>query len=121
MAEEKTLPGCPKKKRVKEVKSHLWSYGIRPSIHRLWTMTWSWAHEISISHYRQRWPLPSEIASMYVFLLFLEMKQNFSLKLPHKAMERMTPAVLQHLALTQKQPGLPSPAVIALMAPEGES
>ena len=36
MAEERSLPGWPRKKLVKEVRRHLWHYGIRPTqIHDL--------------------------------------------------------------------------------------
>ena len=47
MAEERSLPGWPKKKLVKEVRRHLWHYGIRPSKFTLWHAAWSWAYAIA--------------------------------------------------------------------------
>jgi hypothetical protein len=74
MAEEKTLPGWPKKRLVKQVRSHLWSYGIRPK-HTVWHATWAWASAIANSYFHTHWPLPSEIANQYVFLLLGYMQQ----------------------------------------------
>jgi hypothetical protein len=41
MAEERSLPGWPKKKLVKEVRQHLSHYGIRPVKFTIWQTTWS--------------------------------------------------------------------------------
>ena len=38
--EERSLPGWPKKRLVKEVRRHLWHYGIRPSEFAIWQATW---------------------------------------------------------------------------------
>ena len=41
MAEEKDLPGWPRKKLVKAVRSHLWSYGIRPCLYPHFSKHWT--------------------------------------------------------------------------------
>ena len=84
MAEHRELPGWPRKRLVKQVRSHLWSYGIRPK-GEAWRAAWTWAHAIAQSYYHTSWPLPSEIATQYVLLLLTEMKGNFALKLPYRA------------------------------------
>jgi len=84
MAEDRNLPGWPKKRLVKAVRSHLWHYGSRPKF-TIWQATWTWASAIANSYYHTTWPLPSEIASQYLFLLLGEMRQNFALKLPYRA------------------------------------
>jgi hypothetical protein len=84
VAEEKTLSGWPKKRLVKEVRSHLWSYGIRPT-YTVWHATWSWANAIAKSYYHTSWPIPSEIGHLYVFLLLGHMNQYHGLKLPYRA------------------------------------
>lgn len=110
MAEDRNLPGWPKKRLVKEVRSHLWHYGIRPQF-TIWRATWTWASAVANSYYRTTWPLPSEIASQYVLLLLGQMKQNFSLKLPFRAgkiipeeVRRLLPAPAPD-AITQGHPG----------------
>ncbi len=85
MAEERSLPGRPKKKLVKQVRSHLWHYGIRPTRFTIWQATWAWAHAIARSYLHKSWPLPSEIATQYILLLLAEMKS--SLRLPYRAGE----------------------------------
>lgn len=84
MAEDRTLPGWPKKRLVKAVRRHLWHYGIRPQW-RPWQATWSWASAIANSDYHTHWPLPSEIASQYVLLLLAQMNETRSLRLPYRA------------------------------------
>ncbi|MEQ8788434.1 MAG: hypothetical protein RIC55_19140 [Pirellulaceae bacterium] len=85
MAEDRDLPGWPKKRLVKRVRSHLWRYGIRPK-GEAWRAAWSWAYAIATSYYyRTTWPLSSEIATQYVLLLLAEMKRNRSLNLPYRA------------------------------------
>ena len=66
MAEERTLPGWPKKKLVREVRKHLSHYGIRPNQFSIWQATWAWASAIAQSYYHTHWPLPSEIATQYI-------------------------------------------------------
>jgi hypothetical protein len=93
MAEHRDLPGWPKKKLVAQVRRHLASYGIRPSLSRLWYETWQWANQIAQSYVFPRWPIPSEIAAQYVCLLLLEMQANHVLKLPYRAGEQQPPSV----------------------------
>ncbi len=63
MAEDHSLPGWPKKKLVKDVRRHLWHYGIRPVRFDMWRATWAWADKIARSYWRTHWPLPSEIGT----------------------------------------------------------
>lgn len=98
MAEDRGLPGWPKKKLVKAVRRHLWSYGIRPNSIKLWHETWAWANQITMSYVYPRWPLPSEIGSQYVLLLLLDMNANRGLRLPFRAMQQMPNALRQRLA-----------------------
>ena len=84
MAENRELPGWPKKRLVKEVRSHLWHYGIRPK-GDAWRATWAWAAAIARSYYHTHWPIPSEIAAQYVLLLLAQMNESRSLRLPFRA------------------------------------
>jgi hypothetical protein len=101
MAEHRDLPGWPKKKLVREVRRHLATYGIRPSLPRLWHMTWEWAKQITNSYVFPRWPLPSEIASQYVLLLLVEMQSNHALRLPHRAAEQQPESVKARLCASR--------------------
>lgn len=84
MAEQRDLPGWPKKRLVREVRRHLWRYGIRPrSIP--WIAAWSWANAIANSYYHTSWPTATEISTQYLLLLLAEMKGNHSLRLPFRA------------------------------------
>lgn len=98
MAEHRDLPGWPKKKLVKEVRRQLASFGIRPSLARLWHETWQWASQVTNSYVFPRWPLPSEIGAQYVCLLLLEMQANHALKLPHRAAEQQPESVKARLS-----------------------
>jgi hypothetical protein len=98
MADSRDLPGWPKKKLVKQVRQQLASYGIRPSLSKLWYETWAWSSKITSSYIFPRWPLASEIASQYVFLLLLEMQANHALKLPYRAAEQQPDSLKQRLA-----------------------
>src|SRR5581483_5378970 len=102
MAENRELPGWPKKKLVVQVRRQLASYGIRPSLHKLWHETWQWANLITNSYVFPRWPLPSEIAAQYMLLLLLEMQANRALKLPYRAAEQQPPSI--RLRLTAGRP-----------------
>lgn len=84
MAEQRDLPGWPKKRLVREVRSHLWRYGIRPAW-KPWRATWSWANAIANSYFHTRWPSASAISTQYILLLLVEMKSNFALRLPYRA------------------------------------
>ena len=60
MAEERSLPGWPKKRLVKEVRRHLSCYGFRPVKQAAWQAAWSWANKIAHSYFHVHWPLASE-------------------------------------------------------------
>jgi hypothetical protein len=118
MAESRDLPGWPKKKLVTQVRRQLASFGIRPSLHRLWQETWEWAHKITQSYVFPRWPLPSEIAAQYVCLLLLEMQANHAPKLLYRAGEQQPLSVCLRLSagrpvlrLEQKDAGPDQPEV----------
>lgn len=83
------LPGHPKPKLVKEVRSHLSRYGIRPTNHELWQLTWKWACDIAVSYFYTSWPMASEIAAQYVLLLLSEMRTAKALRLPYRASDKM--------------------------------
>lgn len=104
MAENRDLPGWPKKKLVSEVRKQLSRYGIRPSLPKLWYETWQWASQITNSYVFPRWPLPSEIAAQYVLLLLLEMQANRALKLPYRAAEQQPPSIKLRLAAGRPVP-----------------
>lgn len=105
MAEERSLPGWPKKKLVKEVRRHLSHYGIRPAKFEIWQATWSWASAIARSYWHVHWPLPSEIATQYILLLLVEMKSSCMLRLPYRANEIVPPEVARLLPAAH-QPGI---------------
>lgn len=108
MAEDRELPGWPKKRLVKQVRSHLWRYGIRPR-GEAWRAAWAWASAIARSYYHTHWPLPWEIASQYVLLLLCEMRQGSSLKLPFRANKVVPDEVRRLLPAGPLRDGLPQP------------
>jgi hypothetical protein len=98
LSERNTLPGGPSKNRITQVRQFLRPWGIRPTRDSsLWVETWRWAWEVAKSYNtlalpgipRHRWPLASEIASQYVFLVLLEMGKR--LRLPFRAGQHLTP------------------------------
>lgn len=105
MAEERSLPGWPKKKLVKEAGRHLWHYGIRPTKFALWQATWRWAYEIAKSYWHTHWPMASEIATQYILLLLVEMKTSHMLRLPYRAGDHI-PAEVAALLPVAQQPAL---------------
>jgi hypothetical protein len=105
MAEERSLPGWPKKKLVKEVRSHLWHYGIRPTKFAIWQATWTWAYAIARSYWHVHWPLPTEIASQYLLLLLADMKSSFMLRLPYRAADHL-PAEVGAMLPSSHAPGI---------------
>jgi hypothetical protein len=107
MAEERSLPGWPKKRLVKEVRRHLSHHGIRPVRPSLWEATWSWANAIAHSYFHVHWPLPSEIGTQYILLLLSEMQGSHLLRLPYRANEHLPPAVAALLPILQQQ-GFPA-------------
>lgn len=93
MAEERSLPGWPKKRLVKDVRRRLWAYGIRPTRTDIWRATWAWADAIARSYWKTSWPMVSEIATQFILLLLAEMKSNCMLRLPYRAQEIVPPEV----------------------------
>jgi hypothetical protein len=115
MAEEKSLPGWPKKKLVRDVRRHLSHYGIRPQNQfTIWQATWSWASAIANSYWHTHWPLPSEIASQYILLLLAEMQSSHQLKLPYRAKKVIPPEVRALLPAQQ-------PALLAIVDGSGKA
>ena len=113
MAEERSLPGWPKKKLVKEVRRHLWHYGIRPTKFTLWQATWSWAYQIAKSYWHTHWPMATEIATQYLLLLLCEMKESHMLRLPYRAGDHIPPEVARLLPTFQQ------PAILAIVSETG--
>jgi hypothetical protein len=100
MAEERDLPGWPKKKLVREVRQYLSHYGIRPQF-TVWRATWAWASAIARSYYHTTWPIPSEIASQYVLLLLADIQKCGLLRLPYRAKKVVPPEVKALLPMQQ--------------------
>jgi len=121
MAESRNLPGWPKKKLVAQVRRQLASFGIRPSLTRLWLETWQWASQITNSYVYPRWPLPTEIASQYMVLLLLEMQANHALKLPYRAAEQQPESVRLRLTGRRSFPLLEheQPSIAGIETPVG--
>jgi hypothetical protein len=86
------------------VRRQLASFGVRPSLSRLWIETWQWAHQITNSYVFPRWPLASEIAAQYMVLLLLEMQGNHALKLPYRAAEQQPESVRLRLTAGRSLP-----------------
>jgi hypothetical protein len=107
MAEERSLPGWPKKRLVKEVRRHLYLYGFRPVKQSAWLAAWGWADKIARSYYHIHWPLPSEIGSLYIVVLLAQMQESHMLRLPYQAKEIMPPEVAALLAALPQQ-GFPA-------------
>lgn len=98
------LPGRPSKRLVREVRSFLWHYGIRPTGDR-WLAAWDWAYTIARSYIvtelgrsRPRWPSPSEIAGQYLFLLLCDIQALGILRLPYRAGNQMPDSVVALIA-----------------------
>ena len=96
MADDRTLPGWPKKKLVKDVRRSLARYGIRPARSALWRAAWEWAGAVANSYWQPHWPLGNEIAAQYILLLLAEMKTEHSLKLAYRA-DKVIPAAVNAL------------------------
>lgn len=113
-SERNELPGNPSNELIRCVRRHLRTYcHCRPERgSRLWLMTWRWAaairygsesfnsiHGIKTGR-RKPWPIHTEIASQYLFLCLMEMRQHYALRLPAKAQACMTDEVKEHVAAT---------------------
>lgn len=99
MADDKHLHGGPSRRLVKEVRSRLWRYGVRPK-GDAWHLTWVWATAIASSYFHFRWPMPHEIASQYMLLLLCEMKEGRLLKLPFRA-DQVQPEEIKSMLATK--------------------
>jgi hypothetical protein len=113
MAKDRTLPGWPRKKLIKDVWRQLSSYGIRPSRSSCWQATWAWAAAIAQSYYHENWPLASEITTQYILLLLADVQNLGMLKLPYRATE-VGPAEVAALRPNIKN----HPLVKAVIAPQ---
>ena len=103
---DKYLAGDPSRRLVKQVRSDLARYGIKPQ-KQLWRMTWQWAHQVQASYIwskRKMWPAANEVAAQYVFLLLKDMQTNHLLKLPYRAGQCVPQSVADHLAVCLPQP-----------------
>lgn len=99
MTQDRELPGWPAKRLVKEVRSHLWRFGIRPKRDGdAWRATWEWARGIADSYYHSRWPTATQIATQYMLLLLLEMRSSAMLRLAPRAREHAPAYMLQKAA-----------------------
>lgn len=102
MAEERTLPGWPKKRLVREVRRTLKQYGITPPSDKAlawygrqgeaWRAAWEWAAAVARSYWREHWPLPSEVASQYLLLLLTTMRKDRLLRLPPRVQDVTLPS-----------------------------
>jgi len=104
MAEERSLPGWPKKRLVKEVRQHLRLYfGAVPKIYGdAWRLAWEWADQVADSYMgRKHWPSPAEIATQYMVLLLAAARESYMLRLPCRAAKEMPPAVAELLGRAQ--------------------
>ncbi len=102
-SERNRLPGGPSNALVRRVRSRLAWYGIRPTYWNgeLWHLTWEWANNVANSYFtRKHWPLASEIAAQYVFLLLRAMHERCDLKLPYRAAEQLPDSVRKALSLS---------------------
>ena len=93
MAEERSLPGWPKKSRQGRAAASV-AVWIRPTRSDLWRATWAWAEKIGMSYWKMHWPQAWEIGTQYILLLLIQMKENRSLETsvpgfgPHSARGR---------------------------------
>lgn len=99
------LPGDPPPKLLREVRKALRGYGVRPK-NPQWRAMWEWANKIRNSYYDPRWPRVAELVAQYTVLVLAEMRDDFMLKLPHRAISHITPAASVMLAT-------PGPAAIS--------
>lgn len=101
MAEDRTLPGWPRKSLVKQTKQCLWRYfRSRPTqFDECWRAAWEWAKataERSLMFQfgksrRAKWPQGNEIATQYLLLSLARMKGDHNLRLPFRSDQCVTP------------------------------
>jgi hypothetical protein len=104
MAEDRTLPGWPRKKLIKDVRRQLSSYGIRPSRSSCLQATWAWAAAIARSYYHEHWLLASEIATQYILLMLADVQNLGMLKLAYRACEVVPAEVVALLPRLKNHP-----------------
>lgn len=108
-SERNTLAGSPSNKLVRDVRRVLYLYvRCKPRRDdRLWLDTWEWAAAIAGRNSLfglvkgakpKRWPSPSEIASQFLFLALVEMRDSRQLGLPFRATEVVPPRVQERFA-----------------------
>lgn len=113
---DRYLPGEPSGLLVRKVRRHLKGYGIVPQI-QYWRLTWEWASKICQSYVamdslldghfrRKRWASPSEIGAQYLALMLSDMRDNFALKLPHRAADVKHMPLAVSVALSTSMPQL---------------
>lgn len=103
-SERNTLPGSPSNTLIREVRSVLYRR-LRSKPQRedqTWKMAWQWAAECCNRRElwrfgkrprRRPWPSACEIASQYVLLALLDMREYRDLRLPYNAAECVPPAI----------------------------
>lgn len=101
MAEDRTLPGWPRKSLVKQTKQCLWRYfRSRPTqFDECWRAAWEWAKAIAERNLmfqfgksrRAKWPQGNEIATQYLLLSLARMKGDHNLRLPFRSDQCVTP------------------------------
>ena len=116
MAEEKTLPGWPRKSLVKATKQCLWRYlRSRPTQYdECWRAAWEWAKATADRSLmfqfgkvrRAKWPHGNEIATQYLLLALSRMKGDHNLRLPFRSEQCMTPRVIAMLSSAAPLPNL---------------
>lgn len=108
MAEDRSLPGWPRKSLVKETKQCLWRYlRSRPTQYDdCWRAAWEWAKATADRSLmfqfgkvrRAKWPHGNEIATQYLLLALARMKGDHNLRLPFRSEQCMTPRVVAMLS-----------------------
>ncbi len=106
MSEWNELPGSPRRRLVQSVRRRLRLYGIVPPRHLTeWHQTWEWAAKIANSYmYRPVWPTSYEIASQFMFLVLVKMREDSVLKLPPRAQSHVPSSI--RLRIGGEQPRL---------------
>ncbi len=103
-SERNTLSGCPSNKLVRDVRGILFRrLGARPRRDDVnWKQAWEWAAACcSRSEFwqfgkqprRRPWPSPCEIASQFLLLVMMDMRDMHQLRLPWRAPECVPPSI----------------------------
>lgn len=97
LIDHRHLHGGPSRRLVKEVRSHLWRHGMRP-VDEPWQLTWAWASGIGSSYMRFRWPMPHEIATLYMILLIHRTADHRTFHVAYRARDAMPDSVKMFIA-----------------------